>query len=113
MFCALLGPRFDRGKPRTRTTSFEALPRNGVRDANNPLAPVKRRSTIVIVLTPAQTTMKRIAAALSVALLLSAVAAFGLNGWTVLAVSQQPVAVSCESGAGCNASPQRLRYGPT
>ena len=89
------------------------MPRNGMRDANNPLAPVKRRSTIAIVLTPTQITMKRIAVALSVALSLSAVAAFGLNGWTVLAMSQQPLAVSCESSAGCNAAPQRLRYGPT
>jgi uncharacterized protein YfiM (DUF2279 family) len=64
-------------------------------------------------LTRTQATIKRIAGALSVAVLLATVAAFGLNGWTALAMTQHPVAAACESGAGCNVSPQRLQYGPT
>jgi hypothetical protein len=64
-------------------------------------------------LTHIQVTMNRIAGALSVALLLATVAAFGLNGWTELAMNQHPVATACESGAGCNVFPQPLQYGPT
>ena len=104
---------------RTKSASiFTALARScltsdadtgGMRDANNPLAPVKRRSKIIVMFPRTKDTVKRIAAALSVALLLSVVAAFGLNGWTVLSMGQQSGTVACESGAGCKASPVQLR----
>jgi len=63
-------------------------------------------------LTRIQATIKRIAATLGIAVSLAAVAAFGLNGWSVLAMTQQPVAVACDSGAGCNTPPER-RHGAT
>ena len=55
--------------------------------------------------------MKQIAVALSIAVLLTAAAAFGLHGWTALTISQQSVTVECESGAACESSQQRPRNG--
>jgi len=63
-------------------------------------------------LTRIQATIKRIAATLGIAVSLAAVAAFGLNGWSELAMSQEPVAVACDSGSGCKIPPER-RHGAT
>jgi hypothetical protein len=51
-----------------------------------------------------QTNMKRIVVATSAVLLLTAVTAFGLKGWTALASAQQPAYVTCQSG--CKVFPE-------